>query len=236
METSPIGTNALRRLSSADRRVAAAFLAAALLAGFLSFFLGDTIRELVSAPAYRPPLPVPGDVARDIARVFTHAPSLPTAEDVVATNTRGNWIRVPALSLNLPLATAASMENEDILRSLQVGVVRYPNGVAPGDLGVVTIAGHSTGEPWKGPYRFAFLQARKLQPGDLINVDHNGTRYTYRVTGQRIINPEATPFLDSVSDRPKLSIISCWPLWTTKQRLVVEAALSETARLVFRGA
>lgn len=236
METSLIGTNALRRLSSADRRVAAAFLATALLAGFLSFFLGDSIRELVSAPAYRPPLPVPDDVARDIARVFAGTPSLPEAEDVVVTNTRGNWIRIPALSLNLPLATAASMENEDILRALHVGVVRYPNGVAPGDAGVVAIAGHSTGEPWKGRYRFAFLQARKLQPGDLIHVDHDGTRYTYRVTGQRMINPRVTPFLDSTADHPKLSVISCWPLWTTKQRLVVEAALSETARLVFRGA
>lgn len=234
MQTASSWINVLHRFSSTDRGLAAAFLVAAILAGYLSFSFADGVRELFSAPPYQPSLPVPSDVARDIARVFAAAPPLPSSENVVATTDRGNWIRIPALSLNFPLATAATMNGEDILRALQVGIVRYPNGVHPGDPGIVMIAGHSTGEPWKGRYRFAFMQARKLQPGDRIHLDYSGTRYTYQVTGQRMINPRETPFLDSAADHPKLSIISCWPLWTTKERLVVDAALSESARLVVR--
>lgn len=220
------------RFSHSDRSMAAWFLAAALLAGVITFFFGPGLRALLLAPRYRPAAEAalkPG-FSTSPARI----PSLPEAGDIALTEEYGNWIRIPALSLNLPLAAASSMENTDILRALQIGVVRYPNGVEPGQPGVVAIAGHSTGEPWKGRYRFAFLHARKLRPRDIIEVDHAGTRYTYVVTGQRMVNPKETPFLESAAETSRISIITCWPLWTTKQRLVVDAELASAQRLVVR--
>lgn len=227
-----------RICSSANQRLLLGFLIAAGVMGFLAFFAGQGIHELFAQSRYHPTLPTAGTVspalyhARLSRRVRASASTVLSAvHAIVETPERGNWIRIPALSLHLPLALAPTLEDKDILRTLQVGVVRYPNGVAPGERGVVVIAGHSTGEPWKGPYRFAFLHAGKLRSGDVIAVDQNGMRYTYRVTGQRIIHPRLTPFLDSTADRPRLSIISCWPLWTTQQRLVIDAELVETARL-----
>lgn len=230
-----------RIFSSANQRLLFGFLIAAGMMGFLAFFVGQGIRELLTQPRYRPTLPTAGAVPASLyhARLSrqVRAPSpteRSTAHTTVETPEGGNWIRIPSLSLHLPLALAPTLEDKDILRTLQVGVVRYPNGVSPGERGVVVVAGHSTGEPWKGPYRFAFLHAGKLRSGDVIAVDQNGMRYTYRVTGQRIINPSLTPFLDSTADHPRLSIISCWPLWTTQQRLVIDAELVETARLAVR--
>ena len=231
-----------RALPPTDQGLLGGFLIAAATIGLLAFFAGRGVQELLTQPRYRPTLPTAATVSSALYRarlapVRDSSPARrsptegPPAQTVVETHERGNWVRIPALSLNLPLALAPTLSNEDVLRTLQVGVVRYPNGVTPGERGVVVIAGHSTGEPWKGPYRFAFLHTRKLRSGDVIDVDHNGSRYTYRVTGQRLVSPRQTPFLDSAADRPRLSIISCWPLWTTQQRLVVDAELVGTAHL-----
>ncbi|MDP3685658.1 MAG: sortase [bacterium] len=228
--------NMAQTLPATDRGLLFAFLLAAAAVGHFTFFAGRGAQELLTAPRYRPTFPAAATVSpalyqARLARVRASDSAPAPTQAVVKTHEGGNWIRVPALSLNLPLALAPTLNTEDVLRTLRVGVVRYPNGVAPGQRGVVVIAGHSTGEPWKGPYRFAFLHAGKLRPGDVMYVDHNGSRYTYRVTGQRLITPRSTPFLDSTADQPRLSIISCWPIWTTQQRLVVDAELAETARL-----
>lgn len=222
----------------ADRRLLAWFAGAGAGAGLLAFFFGGAAVELFTAPPYRPTImPPPEVVAEALARVFqppaVPAPPPPTpSEPAIATRDAGNWIRIPALSLAAPLAAPASMESEEVLRALQVGVVRYANGVEPGQPGVLAIAGHSTGEPWKGRYRFTFLNARKLQPGDEILVDHAGFRYTYRVSGSRIVDPRATPVLESAAERPQLALITCWPLWTQARRLVVDAALVGKTRLI----
>lgn len=222
---------------------------AALAAGAAGFFFGRGVKELASAPRYRPMLPIAGDAKRPLLETPGTRPGfpptrpvsaglagtrLPTARDVIVTKETGNWIRIPTLTLALPLATTATMDDQDVLPALQSGVVRYPNGVEPGQPGVVVIAGHSTGEPWKGPYRFAFLNARKLRPGDVIHLDHERTRYTYRVNGQRMVNPRVMPYLDTAAASPRLALVTCWPLWTTDQRLIVDAELVRTAQLVTR--
>ena len=208
---------------------------------------GDAKRPLLDTPGPRPGFPPTRPVSGGTKLGTRFPPTrppvgglagtrFPTARDVIVTKETGNWIRIPTLTLALPLATPATMDDQDVLPALQGGVVRYPNGVEPGTPGVVVIAGHSTGEPWKGPYRFAFLNARKLRPGDVIHLDHERTRYTYRVNGQRMVNPRVMPYLDTAAASPRLALITCWPLWTTDQRLIVDAELVRTAQLVTRSA
>lgn len=220
-------------LTTANIRLAAALLTLAGLAGATSFMAGPAMRDVL-LPRRAVPAPAASAVRAKSAPAPTGAPELPVARTVLTTNDRRNWIRIPALSLDLPLAVAPSLADQDILRTLQVGIVRYPNGVEPGNPGVLFVSGHSTGEPWKGRYRFAFLRARQLEPGDVIYLDVDGSRYTYWVTGRHMVNPRSTPFLTSTADRPRLALISCWPLWTTKQRLVVDAEFSGRAPLVVR--
>ncbi|MDO8512570.1 MAG: class E sortase [bacterium] len=141
-----------------------------------------------------------------------------TAED-------GNWVRIPALKVNVPVSEAMSMQDKDVLNTLATGVAMYPNGVHPGENGNVFIAGHSTGEPWKGPYRFAFMNINKLKPDDTILIDYNGNRYTYVITDSRIINPQDTRFIESTGSAPTLSLMACWPLWTAKNRMIIESKL-----------
>lgn len=154
---------------------------------------------------------------------YAATPTNPLA--AVKSNEDGNWVRIPSLKVNVPVSESLSMKDQDVLNTLATGVAIYPNGVHPGENGNVFIAGHSTGEPWKGPYRFAFMNINKLKANDSIIVDYNGNRYTYVITDSRIINPQDTHFIESSGTTPTLSLMACWPLWTAKNRMIIESKL-----------
>lgn len=167
------------------------------------------------------------DIAREQASAKQLYPPLPQLEEAAG----GNWIRIPSIGVTVPLVQSASMQDSDVLAVLDAGAALYPNGITPGRLGTTFISAHSTGEPWKGRYRFAFLRINELSPGNLIHLDWRGTRYTYRVVRQEIITP--SPDLRLASDRPVPSVIvmACWPLWSTKQRTLVHGELTNITKL-----
>ncbi|MDA1169016.1 MAG: sortase [bacterium] len=144
---------------------------------------------------------------------------------------RQNWIRIPKLNINVPIALSPTMKDADVLKTLNTGAALYPNGVAPGALGNAFISAHSTGEPWKGKYRFAFIKVNQLKDGDVLYVDWKGARYSYRITSSEVITP--TPDFRVISDRPKptISLMACWPLWSTKQRMLIHAELTSITQL-----
>lgn len=152
----------------------------------------------------------------------------------VATNSKGNWVRIPSLNINVPIALPQTMKDSDVLTSLNSGIAMYPNGVKPGEKGNVFLAGHSTGEPWKGQYRFAFLKIDQLKAGDSILIDYKNFRYTYRVTGTNIVDPVKSATLDSKGEKRTLSLMACWPLWTTKNRLIVNSELAAINPLLLK--
>ncbi len=140
-------------------------------------------------------------------------------------------IIIPAIDVNVPLAESPSLEDEDIISTLSKGAALYPNGVTPGALGNAFIAAHSSGEPWRGLYRFAFTRINELKPGDALYVDFRGARYSYRISSSEIITP--TPDFQVISDRPvpTISLMACWPIWSTKQRILIHAELTGITQL-----
>lgn len=181
---------------------------------------------------YAPQLPLsePQDEdAYDITKIESKQlyPALTTVENVE----EGNWIRIPSIDVNVPLANSPSLQDEDVVTTLEKGAALYPNGILPGRLGNTFIAAHSTGEPWKGAYRFAFLRVNELEPGNVIHLDYNGTRYTYVVAEKEIVVP--TPDFRVISDRPvpTMSLMACWPLWSTEKRMLVHAELQNVTQL-----
>lgn len=142
-----------------------------------------------------------------------------------------NRIVIPAINVNVPVVESPSLNDKDIIATLERGAALYPNGVTPGALGNAFIAAHSSGEPWKGIYRFAFTRINELQPGDVMYVEFRGTRYSYRITTSEIITP--TPEFQVVSDRPvpTISLMACWPIWSTKQRILIHAELTNVTQL-----
>jgi LPXTG-site transpeptidase (sortase) family protein len=187
-------------------------------------------QQVTATPA--PQLPVSGD--RDVP--FLDVNSIPARnlypELTSVDNTApGNWIRIPSIGVNVPLDLAASLQDKDVLAALVSGAALYPNGILPGRLGNAFIAAHSTGEPWKGKYRFAFLKIDQIKPGDVINIDYNGTRYTYEVVGSKLVKPSADFTVQSDRPMPTVTLMACWPLWTINQRMLVTGELTHITKL-----
>ncbi|HSX25005.1 MAG TPA: class E sortase [Candidatus Andersenbacteria bacterium] len=142
-----------------------------------------------------------------------------------------NLIRIPAINVDIPIVESKTLADSDVLAALQFGAALYPNGVEPGALGNVFIAAHSTGNPWQGKYRFAFTRINELKAGDIIMLDWHGTRYTYKIYKSETIVP--TPGYTVASDRPypTMSLMACWPLWSTSHRILVHADLTNITQL-----
>jgi sortase A len=103
---------------------------------------------------------------------------------------------------------------------LQLGPGHFPDTVPPGHLGNAAIAGHRTS------YGQPFRNVDRLEPGDEIRATTPDGTYTYRVTQTRIVSPsDYFVVLTTNPEEAQLTLISCHPVWSTAQRIVVSAAL-----------
>lgn len=85
-------------------------------------------------------------------------------------------------------------------------------------------SGHSSNDLFDpGDYKFIFAQLDKLQLGDTIYVHYNGTRYTYTVTKKEVVKPTNVNALLGMDSKPYLTLITCTPLGTATNRLLVKA-------------
>ena len=200
--------------------------------GTLAALFLPAIFELATPVSYQPQLPIAE--ARD--DIFVDPNKLPAKQPFPALTsagqaTEGDWIRIPSIGVNVPLVLANSILDDDILEVLDRGAALYPNGIQPGRLGNTFISAHSTGDPWRGAYRFAFLRINELDPGNVIHLDYQGTRYTYKVTHTSIVEP--TPDFTVRSNRPvpTMVLMACWPLWTTDKRMIKHAELTNVTQL-----
>lgn len=193
--------------------------------------------SLSGTPARRAELPLSADrlsmfsTASANIMVNPYPIQVPLVPAYTPAEASQNWIHIPAIEAKVPLVQSASLADKDVLATLDRGAALYPNGVTPGALGNAFISAHSTGEPWKGPYRFAFLRMNELQTGDAMYVDWKGARYAYRITDSEVVTP--TPDFQVISDRPvpTISLMACWPLWSTKQRMLIHAELTNITQL-----
>jgi sortase A len=103
---------------------------------------------------------------------------------------------------------------------LQLGPGHFPDTVPPGRLGNAAIAGHRTS------YGQPFRNVDRLEPGDEIRAITPEGSYTYRVTQTRIVSPSDYFVVFTTNpNEAQLTLISCHPLWSTAQRIVISASL-----------
>jgi sortase A len=107
---------------------------------------------------------------------------------------------------------------------LKKGPGHYPETPLPGQLGNSAIAGHRTtfGQP--------FFDVDKLEIGDEIVVTTLAGRFVYRVTGQQIVSPSDYQVIATTDPtRATLTLTSCHPKYTARERIIVFADLDPTA-------
>jgi len=109
---------------------------------------------------------------------------------------------------------------------LRMGPGHYPGTAMPGKIGNFVLSGHRT------TYAAPFNRIDELRRGDRILVDTRETRYTYRVTGKRVVEPTEIGVIAPVPDRPGhepdralITLSTCHPEYSAAQRLIVSGEL-----------
>jgi LPXTG-site transpeptidase (sortase) family protein len=148
-----------------------------------------------------------------------------------------NRIVIPKIGKNIPLVDVAidhgaSFEtmHEVFMEELRKWVVRYPGTALPWETGNVFIFGHSSNFPWvKSDYNDIFALLDKLEKDDEIIIYYMQKKYVYRVTDHKEVKPGDVKTLESRDkSRKELSLMTCWPVGTTLDRLIVFAELVES--------
>ena len=106
-------------------------------------------------------------------------------------------------------------------KTLMKGLWHIPGSAVPGTNGNIVISAHRW--LYKPPNPKTFFLIDKMQVGDPIYYDYGPSRYEYKVTKTFIVNPEDVSILKQ--DENKLTLFTCTPLYTTKQRQIIVATL-----------
>jgi sortase A len=154
-----------------------------------------------------PPAPVAGATA---APDPAEAPPPPPEGDSVA------MLRIPKLNLEKAVIEGVGVPQ------LKQAPGHYPNTPLPGQRGNAAIAGHRT------TYGAPFYNLDQLSQGDEILVTTRQGQFRYDVVGSKIVSPHETSVLDSTGE-DRLTLTTCNPRFSAKERLVVVASLKGPA-------
>lgn len=100
------------------------------------------------------------------------------------------------------------------------GVWHIPRSSTPDKGGNTVLVGHRFS--YKDPAVFYHLD--KVEVGDPIIAVYQGKLYNYKVMERKIVNPTDVYVEDQTTDE-RLTLYTCHPLWSIRQRLVVVARL-----------
>lgn len=134
---------------------------------------------------------------------------------------------IPKINIDVPVIYDISNDYDTQMEAMGRGVAQFAIPGAnshPGELGNTVIAGHSSSDLFDyGKYKFIFAQLEKLEVGDTIYANYNSVRYTYIVTKKEVVKPSEVDKLVYETDTPILTLITCTPLGTAINRLLVTA-------------
>ena len=151
-------------------------------------------------------------------------------DPTVSTNVHESpTLMIPKLNVEVPVTFGAKSDVKSMAAAMMNGVAHFsiPGASAvPGEIGNFAVSGHSAGNVYETTqYKFIFSGLTRLTNGDLIYMDYNGTRYSYRVTGTNTVDPSDSAALRRIANdnpgKPMITLITCTPLGTSKYRLLV---------------
>ncbi|MDQ7023306.1 MAG: sortase [Candidatus Gracilibacteria bacterium] len=146
-----------------------------------------------------------------------------------------NRIVIPKIGKNIPLidikeTTVESKNKFDniLMKELEGGVVRYPGSARPGEKGNSFIFGHSSNFPWiSGNYNDVFARLGQVEVGDIIYSYYGQKKYKYIIKEKKVVKPTDIGVLKNDQNKKELTLMTCWPIGTTLNRLILTAELIE---------
>lgn len=136
-------------------------------------------------------------------------------------------IIIPKINVDAPVIYGAASDTKSQSKAMEKGVAHFsiPGASAvPGEVGNAVFAAHSSNDAFaSGDYKFVFAQNEKLTKGDIIYMNYNGKRYTYKITSTEVVMPTEVSKVQINTDKPMLTLVSCVPLGTAEKRLLIFA-------------
>ncbi|NCN24537.1 sortase [Candidatus Berkelbacteria bacterium] len=132
-----------------------------------------------------------------------------------------NRLIIPKIKINTPIVWNAS--KDEIISKLKEGVAHYQGTSLPGENGNVFITGHSSNFWWDdGLFKQVFALLDKLENNDKIFITFEKQLYIYQVEKAEVVSPSQIEVMNPV-DHSIVSLMTCYPVGTTINRLVVSA-------------
>lgn len=132
---------------------------------------------------------------------------------------------IPKINVNVPVNYNTTPDQASQLKAMENGVAYFgiPGANSkPGQVGNTVISGHSSNDFMEtGDYKFVFALLERLKPGDIFYLHYNGIRYTYNITKTRVVKPTDVNALVYPTTKPEATLITCTPLGTALNRLLV---------------
>ena len=123
-------------------------------------------------------------------------------------------IRIPAIDVDTVVVEGVTAS------ALRAGAGHYPKTALPCEDGNVGIAGHRT------TYGKPFANVDRLNPGDLIILETPIGKCTYEVDRKPfIVSPKELSVVDNDLSKRELTLTSCHPKHSAKQRIIIKARL-----------
>lgn len=148
----------------------------------------------------------------------------PTADISVSSDPR---LIIPKINVDVPALYDVGADYKSQMAAMEKGVAHFAIPGAnshPGEVGNTVLSGHSSNDLFdRGDYKFIFAQLDKLATGDTIYANYEGKRYTYVVTKKEVVKPTDVGALIYPTDKPMLTLITCTPLGTALNRLLITA-------------
>ncbi|HET8884153.1 MAG TPA: sortase [Candidatus Saccharimonadales bacterium] len=134
---------------------------------------------------------------------------------------------IPKINIDVPVDYTATPDHESQMAAMENGVAYFgiPGANSkPGQIGNTVLSGHSSNDIIDaGNYKFIFAQLDRLTKNDTVYLNYGGVRYTYTVTKKEVVKPTQVGKLIYETDKPMLTLITCTPLGTSLNRLLVTA-------------
>lgn len=134
---------------------------------------------------------------------------------------------IPKINVDVPAIYGVGSDHNSQMTAMEKGVAHFAIPGAnsrPGEMGNTVLSGHSSNDLFdSGDYKFIFAQLDKLTIGDTIYANYEGIRYTYVITKTEVVKPTEVNKLVYPTNKPVMTLITCTPLGTSRDRLLVTA-------------
>lgn len=124
-----------------------------------------------------------------------------------------NKLVIPRIFMDQPV-----LEGPDVYTANK-GIWRLPAGSTPDKGGNTVLIGHRF---LYSSSQGVFYNLDKMQVGDKIALFWDNQRYVYEVSELKTVSPKQTD-IEAPTEDARLTLYTCTPLWTSKNRLVVVA-------------